>query len=83
MGGKHSAKIYRLKALAPPRLRTIYDELEEALYGVKTGALTPGQANAMANVARAMAQLLEVGELEDKVRQLEEAAGQARNHWSA
>jgi len=72
-GGRHSAKIVRLRALVPPRLVSVYDALEAALVEVHAGSLTPGQAGAMASLARAMVAVLTAGEIEERVRSLEQA----------
>ena len=72
-GGRHSAKIVRLRALVPPRLVSVYDALEAALGEVHAGSLTPGQAGAMASLARAMVAVLTAGEIEERVRSLEQA----------
>lgn len=71
-GGKNSSKIVRLRGLVPPRLVNVYDKLEQALGDVESGQLDPKQANSMANLARAMVAVLTAGELEERVRKLEE-----------
>lgn len=70
-GGAHSAKVVRLRGAMPERLMPIFDRLERALQAVEEGGLTPGQAGAMASLARAMATLLEAGEMESRLRALE------------
>jgi hypothetical protein len=74
-GGKNSAKIIRLRGLIPPRLVVVYDKLENALGEVHEGKLNPQQASAMASIARAMVAVLTSGELEERVRNLEDKAG--------
>lgn len=74
-GGRHSASVVRLRRLVPPRLIPIFDKLEQALEEVHAGALKPSQAIAMATLARAMVAVLQAGELEERVRRLEEQAG--------
>ncbi len=49
--------------------------LSVALKGVLAGRIEPGVANAVANVARTMTTVAEAGELEERIRELEEAAG--------
>jgi len=49
--------------------------LSVALKGVLAGRIEPGIANASANVARAIAAVAQVGELEERLRELEAAAG--------
>ncbi|MDD5702380.1 MAG: hypothetical protein PHU23_10075 [Dehalococcoidales bacterium] len=75
-GGKNSAKIARLRSLIPPRLVSVYDALEKALKEVHDGTLEPGKATAMATVARAMVSVLTGGELEERVRKIEESIGE-------
>jgi hypothetical protein len=59
----------------------VFDTLEQALTEVHRGASTPGQATAMAALSRAMVSVLTAGELEERVRQLEQAAEQAHERW--
>ncbi len=77
-GGKNSAKIARLRSLVPPRLIEVYDKLENALGEVHQGKLNPGQAQAMASIARAMVAVLTAGELEERVRSLEDNSKENR-----
>jgi hypothetical protein len=70
-GGHNRASIVRLRALVPPRLIDVYDQLETALSEVHEGTLKPGPALAMAALARAMVAVLQAGELEERVRELE------------
>lgn len=77
LGGKGKARVARLGKLVPPRLMSVYDHLEEALGEVHRGELTPQQATAMAALAGAMVRVLTSGELEERVRRLEEARPQA------
>ncbi|MCL5108784.1 MAG: hypothetical protein M1401_07965 [Chloroflexi bacterium] len=74
-GGRNSAKAARLRKLTPPRLLPVFDRLETALDEVHTGALDPRAATAMAALARALATLLTAGELEERVRLLEQRTG--------
>ena len=71
-GGQHRANLVRLRGLVPPRLISVYDRLESALGEVHDGTLQPGQAAAMAGLARAMVAVLQAGELEERLRALEE-----------
>ncbi len=72
-GGKNSAKITRMHRLIPPRLLPVYAELEAALGEVHAGVLDPRQATAMAALARAMVGVLQAGEVEERVRDIEAA----------
>ena len=81
-GGHNSAKVVRLRGLAPPRLVPIFDQLERALVEVHDGELDPKAAQAMASLARALATLLQTGELEERVRRLENGADEGRmSQW--
>ena len=71
-GGKHRANAARLQRLVPPRLVPVFSQLEWALSGVLAGTVEPAQATAAAAVARAMVAVLTSGELEQRVRDLEQ-----------
>ncbi len=73
-GGRHRASVVRLRGLMPPRLVPIYELLESALGEVHEGSLKAGQAIAMATLARALVAVLQAGEMEERVRQLEQRA---------
>jgi len=78
-GGKNSARAARLKRLVPPRLIPVYERLETALIEVHGGKLESKQATAMAALARAMVAVLTSGELEERVRGLEDRIGGNHN----
>jgi len=71
-GGTNSSKAARLNRLVPTRLRPVFDKLEKAMDEVHSDNLDPKQANAMASLARAMVAVLTAGELEQRVRGLED-----------
>lgn len=77
-GGQNKANRARLSKLMPPRLVSVYEELEEALHQVHCGELDPRQATAMATIASAMVRVLTAGEIEERLRRLEQASGK----WS-
>ena len=56
----------------PPRLVPVWDLLEAALGQVHRGELDARQAQAMASLAGAMVRVLTAGEVEERVRRLEE-----------
>jgi hypothetical protein len=56
----------------PPRLVPVFDALEVALAEVHAGTLDPKQAMAMAAIARAMVSVLTAGEIEQRVRDIEQ-----------
>ena len=71
-GGRNRAHVVRLRGLVPPRLAGVFDRLEGALVEVHDGRLDPKVASAMAALARAMVSVLTAGELEERVRNIEE-----------
>ena len=77
-GGQASARVARLHSLVPPRLRAVYSTLEEALREVHAGEIDPRVAAAMASLAGAMVRVLTAGELEERVRRLEESASHGK-----
>jgi hypothetical protein len=74
-GGHNRATAIRLRALMPPRLVPVFDRLETALGDVLAGELDPRQATAAAALARALVAVLTAGELEERLRRLEQQAG--------
>jgi hypothetical protein len=74
-GGRNSSNLARVSKLIPARLGGVYDRLERAMGEVHEGTLEPPRANALANLARAAAAVLSAGELEDRVRELEQRTG--------
>ena len=74
-GGQHRASVVRLRGLMPPRLVPVFERLERALEEVHDGTLKPGQAIAMATIARAMVSVLQAGEVEQRLRDLEGRTG--------
>src|SRR5919202_1253775 len=78
-GGRNRSNVVWMRQAAPARLAAVYDRLEDALIGVECGTLQPGQASAMAALARAMATIMQVGELEMRVRELEQGVTPIRD----
>ena len=74
-GGQNRSAAVRLRGLVPPRLVPVFDRLEAALAETHAGDLDPKTATAMAALARAMVAVLQAGELEERLRKLEEGAG--------
>jgi len=58
----------------PARLVPIWDQLETALAATLAGELAPRQATTAAALARALVAVLQAGELEERLRRLEEGA---------
>jgi hypothetical protein len=71
-GGQNSATAVRLRALVPPRLIPLFDRLETVMEELHDGSIEPKVATAMAGVARAMVAVCQAGELEARLRALEE-----------
>jgi hypothetical protein len=71
-GGYRRGSLARLHHLVPPRLVSVYDRLEGVLGELHRGEIDPRIAVAMAAVSRAMVAVLQVGELEERVRTLEQ-----------
>ena len=77
-GGHNSARVVRLQGLLPARLAPVFLRLEQALTEVADGAMEPKVGQAVAAIARAMVATLQAGELEDRLRRIE----QERSHAS-
>ncbi len=58
----------------PRRLRPVFNLLARAMVETYEGGLDPRQANAMSSLAGAMVRVLVGGEIEERVRRLEEQA---------
>ena len=71
-GGKGTSRASRAMKLAPVALRPVFERLRDALGEVHQGELDPRVATAMASLAGAMVRVLTAGELEERVRALEE-----------
>jgi hypothetical protein len=74
-GGQHTSTIARTERLLPPRLKWVYQLIEQSLDEVYKGTLAPARAQAIASLAGAAVKTLEAGEQEDKLRRLEAVAG--------
>jgi hypothetical protein len=73
-GGHNRSNVARLRGLCPPRLINVFEVLEKALGEVHDGTLAPSRAVAMASLAPAMTRVLTAGELEQRLRDLEQRA---------
>lgn len=71
-GGRNKARATRLHRLVPPRLLPVFDALESALKEVHEGELSPSAGTAMATLGGALVRVLTAGELEQRVRKLED-----------
>ncbi len=70
-GKRRSAKAVKL---LPVRLRPIAARLEKALEEVHEHRLDPREAQAMASIANALAKVVSIGEMEERIRTLESRA---------
>lgn len=70
-GGRHKARVERLRRLMPEDLRDVFDVLKTALGEVHGGSLKPSQASAMATLATALCRVLEGSDLASRVADLE------------
>jgi hypothetical protein len=73
-GGQNKANRIRLAKIMPLRLVPVWEQLEQALADVLTGDLDPKQASAAASVARALVAVQQAGEVEERLRKLEEGS---------
>ena len=73
-GGRRSSATARLRRLLEPaRLVPVYDALEGAFRRLDAGEIEPEEAQAMAAVASAMVKVVTAGEIEVRLRAIEEA----------
>ena len=63
----------KLMRLMPPRLRPVFERLVVAMNDVVDGNITPSQATALAALATASVRVLQMGELEERLRALDAA----------
>lgn len=75
LGGQHSAKVVRLQRMLPPRLRAVFDRLDDAMVDVVAGTLSPARASALAALSSASVRVLQAGEFEEELRRLRSAIG--------
>lgn len=76
-GGRNRSSVARAKALMPARLAPIFATLETALDDVLAGRLDPRQASAAAAISRALVALVVSGELEERLRRIEQERAHA------
>jgi hypothetical protein len=74
-GGRNKATARRAERLIPSRLVPTFAKIETALDDVLAGELDPKNATAAAALARALVAVLQAGELEARVRDLEGRGG--------
>lgn len=74
-GGEGRSTIKRAAKRIPPTLQGVQEVLHRALAGLESGELEPGRATAMGNVARALVTLTEAADFEQRLAELEKAAG--------
>ena len=71
-GGHASSRAERAGKLLPARLQPMVSLLEDALGEVHRGALDPHAASAMASLAGVLVRTITAGELEERLRTLED-----------
>jgi hypothetical protein len=71
-GGANSSKSVRLQKLVPPRMIPVLGLLQRSLLETYRGELKPNQATAIAALSRALVSVFESGEMEERLRILEE-----------
>ena len=77
-GGHATSRAERAAKLLPARLQPMVSLLEDALGEVHRGELDPRAASAMASLAGALVRAMTAGELEERLRALEDrGAGRA------
>ncbi len=85
-GGAGRSNARRARRKLPDDLLTLR-EVQALLCGVlrdvTAGRVEAGVANAAANVARAVAAIAQAGDIEDRIGQLERAAGIEKTGWTA
>lgn len=74
-GGKAKSNANRAAKMLPSQLRPVLDKLIAALDSVQDETLTPQQASAMAAVARAIVTVMTAGQVEERLRELEQRCG--------
>jgi hypothetical protein len=71
-GGQHTSKAHRALKLLPARLQPIYTRLERVFTQLDDGKYDRQQAVAMATVASVLLKLVQAGELEERMRAVEQ-----------
>ena len=74
-GGQATSRAERAGKLLPARLQPMVSLLEDALGEVHRGELDPRAASAMASLAGALVRAMTAGELEERLRALEDRGG--------
>ena len=74
-GGHGTSRAERAAKLLPARLQPMVSLLENALGEVHRGELGPRAASAMASLAGALVRAITAGELEERLRALEDRGG--------
>lgn len=74
-GGKATSREARADRLLPTRLKPIAELLEVAFREVHAGTLDPKVGSAMAALSGALVRVIVSGELEERLRRLEEGSG--------
>ncbi len=77
-GGQNRSNQIRVGRMVPADLRPIYDLLRDGLWDVRDGRLEPRSAAAMASLAGAVIKILAAGEMEQRLRAIEDAVNKEK-----
>lgn len=80
-GGQNKHRMNRLRRLMPADLGEVFDQLRGGMGEVHDGDLDPRAAQAMASLAGAMCKVLELGELAQRVADLEQSVQSGRKGY--
>ena len=81
-GGHTKSRAERAGKLLPARLQPMVSLLEDALGEVHRGELAPRAASAMASLAGALVRTITAGELEERLRALEDRGAGQKKGWN-
>ena len=75
LAGRSSGRFSRAQKLLPPRLRGVFDDVIQAMDDLKAGQMFAKEATALASLATAAVRVLQAGEMEERLRALEQTNG--------
>lgn len=78
-GGSQTSRGARAARMLPSEMRPVFELLSKALTETHRGTLDPKRAAALASLAGAMCRVLQVGEMETRLAQLEQAINEQEN----
>lgn len=80
-GGAGTSSASRALKLMPARLRPIFERLEHVFEQLDAGEYDRQQATAMASVASVLVKIVQVGEIEERTRELERIVHEQQATW--